>query len=428
MSILRTMDTGVTGLMAEGQALGVVGDNIANSSTVGFKAQRAIFEDMLGRSINGTGAGAGVRMSAVQQLFTQGALSNTGVSTDLSLSGDGFFVVGGTVDGVPGNYYTRAGQFSIDRDGFLANPQGMKLQGSKANGDGTFSPDVSAINIPTTALAPKPSSKMDVAANLDASAAVPALPFDVTNPAATSNFSTAMSVYDSLGKNHQLTVYFAKTASNTWDYHVVVDGGQLAGGTPGTNTEIGKGSLAFNTSGALQTLTPTVPIAVNFLNAAPGQAIAVNLGSALGAGGKGTDGVTQYAAPSSVSSQTADGYASGDLAGVTVDSAGIVRGTYSNGQKVAMGQVAIAKFRANEGLGRAGQNLWTETSASGQAALAAAGAGGRGVTTAGTLEQSNVDIAEQFVGMITHQRAFQANSKTITTADEMLQELVNLKR
>ena len=427
MSIVSTMYTGVSGLTAEGDALGVVGDNIANSNTVGFKSQRAVFEDMLGRSMSESGPGAGVRMSGVQQLFTEGALTSTGVSTDLSIGGDGFFVVNGSVNGTKGNFYSRAGQFNVDAKGALVNPQGLAVQGYAANKDGTFSPALSGLVVPTSSLAPQASTKMSLVANVDSSATPPSAPFDITKPAATSNFSTAMTVTDSLGKSHNLNVYFENTGPSQWNYHVVADGADLAGGVPGVAQEVGSGQLQFGTDGSLTSITAGTPIAASFVNATPNQAIALNFGSTTSTGGTGTDGLTQFAAPSSVSSQGADGFSSGDLTGVSVDGQGVLSGNYSNGQKLALGQIAIAKFNSNEGLARAGESLWAASASSGAAAVGAAGVGGRGATTAGTLESSNVDIATQMVDLISHQRAFQANSKTITTADEMMQDLVNLK-
>jgi len=427
MSIVSTMYTGVAGLTAEGDALGVVGDNIANSNTVGFKSQRAVFEDMLGRSMNESGPGAGVRMSSVQQLFTEGALTSTGVSTDLAIGGDGFFVVNGNVNGTTGTFYSRAGQFNVDAKGELVNPQGLQVQGYMANKDGTFSPAVSGIKVPTASLQPSATTKMNMVANLDANAKPPATPFDVTQAASTSNFSSAIAVTDSLGKSHNLNVYFENTAPGQWNYHVVADGGDLAGGAAGTPQEIGSGSFQFGADGTLTSVTTNTAISANFANAAPAQAISINFGSTTAGGGTGTDGMTQFAAPSSVASQGADGYGSGDLTGVSVDGNGVVTGNYSNGQKMAVAQIAVAKFNSNEGLARAGQNLWTADAASGAASLGAAGQGGRGATTSGTLEGSNVDIASQMVELISHQRSFQANSKTITTADEMMQDLVNLK-
>ena len=429
--VLAAMNSGVSGLQAESDALSVVGDNIANVNTIGFKSQRAVFEDVLGHSIlAGTSSGmpgSGVRVGQVQQMFTQGTLQNTGVSTDIALNGDGFFVVKGSVDGVSSNFYTRSGEFNINKDGKLANTQGLIVQGYQANGDGTFAAATSDVTAPTAALPARATTKLTVTANLDASAAIPALPFDVTDPANTSNFSTTMSIYDSLGTAHTANVYFAKTANNTYDYHVLVPTNDITPGTAG-NTEIGTGTLNFTTNGALNTLTTTTAVTVNFSGATAGQAIALDFGTPIAGGGTGLDGTTQFASPANVSSQTQDGYASGDFSGVSVDGQGIVTGLYTNGQKIAMSQLAIAKFRSNDGLGRAGQNLWIDTRDSGTAAMGTAGSGGRGATTGGALEGSNVDLATEFVSMIQHQRSFSANSKTITTADEMLQELINIKR
>lgn len=431
MSVLQAMYSGVSGIAAEGETLGVIGDNIANVNTVGFKGQRAIFEDMLGHSITaGTSSGlpgSGVRVAAIQQMFTQGSLSTTGVATDLALNGDGFFVVNGSVEGVTGNFYTRAGQFKIDNSGYLVNAESLKVQGYAANPDGTFAASVSSLKVPTSALPPNVTTKLSVTANIDANATVPTLPWDPQNPAATANFSTSITVYDSLGNGHALDIYFRKTAANGWEYHVLAKSSEITGGL-GTYTEVGAGGLTFTTGGALQAVAVTTPTTANFIGATPGQAIALNFGTSIGAGGTGLDGVSQFASPSNVSSQSQDGYASGDLSGVTVDGTGVVKGLYTNGQKLAIGQLAIGRFRANEGLGRCGHNLWIQTRESGEVAMGTAGSGGRGAVSAGTLEQSNVDLAQQFVDLIAHQRAFQANSKTITTADEMLQELVNIKR
>jgi flagellar hook protein FlgE len=429
--VLAAMNSGVSGLQAESDALSVVGDNIANVNTVGFKSQRAVFEDVLGHSIlAGTSSGlpgSGVRVGQVQQMFSQGTLQNTGVSTDVALNGDGFFVVKGAVDGVSSDFYTRAGQFTIDKDGNLANTDGLKVQGYQANADGTFAASISNVTAPTAALPAAATKSMTITANLNADAPVPTLPFDSTDPANTSNFSTTMSIYDSLGNAHTANVYFAKTAANTYDYHVLVPTNDITPGSTG-NTEIGTGTLNFTTNGALNTVTTTAAIAANFNGATAAQAITLNFGTPISAGGTGLDGTTQFGSPANVSSQAQDGYASGDFSGVSVDNQGIVTGLYTNGQKIAMSQLAVAKFRDDEGLGRAGQNLWIDTRESGTAALGTAGSGGRGATTGGSLEGSNVDLATEFVSMIQHQRSFSANSKTITTADEMLQELISIKR
>lgn len=428
--VLRAMYSGVSGLRAEGEALGVVGDNIANVNTTGFKRQRAVFQDVLGHSIlAGTSSalpGSGVRVGDIQQLFTQGTLQNTGVSTDLALSGEGFFVVNGTVDGITSNFYSRAGEFVIDADGFIVNNGGLKLQGYAANVDGTFDASPTSLQVPTSAIQPAVTENMEIVANLDSNETVPTVAWDDQDPSNTSNFQTSMTVYDSLGDAHTLEVYFRKTAANTWEYHVLADGDDT--GAPGTNVEVGDGTLAFNTDGSLQNFTETNQIDVSFTGATANQLITLNLGTDIAGGGTGLDGVTQFSAASNVSSQTADGYATGEFSGIAVDGQGVVMGLYTNGEKLAIGQLAIAKFRSNDGLGRAGQGLWIETRDSGDVALGTAGSGGRATVSAGALEASNVDLAEEFVGLIQHQRSFSANSKTITTADEMLQELINIKR
>ena len=430
MSILRAMYSGVSGLTAETGALGVVGDNVANTNTVGFKASRAIFSDVLGSAVGGHEAGSGVYMARTQQIFAQGALVNTGQATDVALSGDGFLVVNGVVDGSKGNFYTRAGQLTLKNDGSLVNTDGLTVQGYAADPatPGKFTTSLGGIKLPSAPIPPKPTTEMKVAANLDASATAPTLPWDPASPGATSNFATSMTVYDSLGNGHALDVYFRQTAPGAWDYHVLAKGSEVAGGPPTGSVEVGGGTLAFNTAGALATVTPTGAGTVDFNGATAAQSLKLNFGTPLSAGGTGVDGLTQYSSPSSVGAQSQDGYTSGALSGVKIDGDGTVNGVYTNGQTIAAGQLAIAKFQSNDGLGRAGHNLWVATRDSGDAALGGVGTGGRGALVSGTLEQSNVDITQQFVELISHQRAFQANSKTITTADQMLQELMNIKQ
>jgi flagellar hook protein FlgE len=441
MSILQAMFTGVSGIQAEGEALGVVGDNISNTNTVGFKQERAVFENVLGHSILAGSAaalpGSGVKMASVQQLFTQGSLSNTGVATDLALSGDGFFVMNGTIDGATGNFYTRDGRLKVDNSGFLTNADGLQAQGYAALPNGTMAAAISSLKVPTAAIQPFATTQMAVTANLDSNATAfdqTVTPFDAQNASATSNFSTAMSVYDSLGNAHTVSVYFVKTAANTWDWHAEAPSSEVTTPAPAagsTNVDVGTGTLTFGTDGTLTTNSSTALTAITFNGAStPAAGITVNFGTGTGAtpAGTGLDGITQFAGASNVSSQSQDGYASGDLSGIVVDGTGVVKGLYTNGQKLAIGQLTVAKFRSNEGLGAAGHNMWIETRDSGNAALGTAGSGGRGAVSAGAVEQSNVDLASQFVDLIAHQRAFEANSKTITTADEMLQQLENIKR
>lgn len=429
--VLRAMFSGVSGLRAESEAIGVVGDNIANVNTVGFKSQRAIFQDVLGHSIlAGTSSalpGSGVRVGEVQQLFTQGSIANTGISTDVALNGDGFLVVNGTVDGISSNFYTRAGQLTIDNGGFLVNAQNLNVQGYRANADGTLQASVADLQVPTASLAPFATTDIEITANLDSRAAITT--FDLADPANTSTGSTSITVFDSLGTARTLDIYFSNTGGNLYTYNVVADGAELAGGTAGTQQLLSTGTLQFTSDGALDIAT-TPPLSLSFAGGAtPAQEIDLNFGNDITTdGGTGLSGTTQFASVTAVSSQAQDGYASGEFSGLAIDGTGLVQGLYTNGQKITIGQLAVAKFRSNDGLGRAGQNLWIETRESGTAALGAAGAGGRASVSGAALEQSNVDLGEEFVGLIQHQRSFSANSRTITTADEMLQELINIKR
>lgn len=429
MSLRNSLNTGVSGLRAESQALGVVGDNVANVNTVGFKQSRAIFEDVLGGAVGaGNSPGFGVRMLRAQQIFGQGSLINTGEPTDVALSGDGFFVVKGDLDGVAGTFFSRAGQLATRNDGTIVNPQGLALQGYPANADGTFSGVLSDLTVPMGGLPAHATTEVRMTANLQSTAPIPAAPWDPANPLATSSAAPMQTtVYDSLGSPHTVNVYFRRTGANTWEYHALVDGGELTGGTAGRNTEIAGGTLTFNTQGQLQAQT-TSGGSVNFLNARPGQTIQFNFGTPISAGGTGLGTVTQNSGESTITAQGQDGYPPGDFSNVRVDSTGTVVGVFTNGQTQPLGRIAVARFTSNDGLERAGHNLWAATRDSGEAAIGIAGDGGRGQIVAGALEQSNVDLTQQFVELISHQRAFQANSKTITTADQMLQELMNLNR
>lgn len=415
-------------MSAESRALGVVGDNIANMNTTGFKQSRAIFENVLGDAVGTRNAiGSGVRMSRTQQIFAQGTLLSTGQATDLAMSGDGFFIVNGNVDGVHGDFYTRAGELSVRNDGVLVNPAGLTVRGFAGRADGTFASTLSDLQVPVSSLPPRATTKLNFVANLSSSSTTPSAAFSLADPGNTSNHTTSMTVYDSLGNARAVNVYYRMTGPNQWSYYALTDGANTATGTAGTNVQIATGTLTFNTSGALQSATGTGST-VDFRGAAPGQALTFNFGTPIAGGGTGRDGLTQFASASNDTAQSQDGYASADLTGVNIDNSGIVSSVFANGQTLAIGQVAVARFRANDGLARAGQNLWVATRDSGEASIGAAGSSGRGAVVSGSLEQSNVDVTEQFVEMISRQRSFQANSKTISTADQMLQELMNIKQ
>jgi flagellar hook protein FlgE len=426
MSIYTALYSGVSGLQAESGALGVIGNNLANSNTVGFKESNAVFENVLGSAVGANGQiGGGVRMATTQQVFAEGALTNTGVPTDVALSGDGFFVVNGSVSGVNGDFYTRAGQTSLNSNGTLVNPDGLAFQGYAANPDGTFSTTPASIQVNTGDLPPKTTATISMTANLDATQTPPVLPWDPQNPGPTSNFSTSMQIYDSLGDAHTVNVYFQNTGAGAWTYHVLANGSEVSGGTAGQNSEIANGTMTYDSTGALQTQTSTANT-VSFNGASANQALTFNFGTPTSLGGTGLDGITQFGSPSSTAAQSQDGYASGALTGVTIDANGVVNGAYTNGQTIAVAQLAVAKFSSNTGLAQQGQNVWSATSQSGLAALGGAGTGGRGALVSGSLENSNVDISTQFVDLIAHQSSFQADSKTITTAEQMLQSLITM--
>lgn len=242
MSLLNAMYTGVSGLNAEGDALSVVGDNVSNSNTVGFKESRAVFEDVMNSAIaTPNAAGAGVHMAEAQQIL-QGGMQNTGQPTDLAISGDGFFVVNGSMNGVNGNFYTRAGNTALDKTGTLVNPNGLALQGYPILPNGQTSSQLGSIKLQTAALSPSATQAMTITANLDSNSQPPAAAWDPQNPTSTSNFATSMQVFDSLGNSHQVSVYFANTGANQWSYHEIAAGGEVQGGTAGQNVEIGFGN------------------------------------------------------------------------------------------------------------------------------------------------------------------------------------------
>ncbi len=431
MSIMRSLNTAAAGIRTHAAALAVTGDNIANVNTVGYKRSRANFSDMLGRSIAGSSAspqsGAGSKIGSIQQMWQQGALMTTDSPTDLALNGSGFFVVSGNVAGVEGSYYTRAGQFTVDAEGFMVNGEGLRLQGYPADATGAVGGSVGDLRIDPGTLGATATTTADIAANLDADAPIPPA-WDPADPGGTSNFSSSVTAYDSLGNAREITVYYRKTADNSWEWRAMTDGAEITGGTPGTPFEGASGTLTFTTSGELDTETTTAS-SWDFTGAAPGQAIAFDFGDSITTdGGTGLAGSTQYASPSSVTGLSQNGFGAGEVAGIQIGQDGTITGVFTNGQRRTLGQVAVADFASADGLERAGQGLWIETSESGEPLVGAGGSGSRGAVVAGALEGSNVDLAREFVDLIAYQRGFSANGRIVTTADEMYQELVNLKR
>jgi len=417
----------------------VVGDNIANANTVGFKSSRANFEDVLARSLGGGvgDVGLGSRLADVQQILTQGALLGTGIATDLAIKGDGYFAVKGSAEGLDSTFYTRAGQFYLDKDGYMVNSEQLKVQGYVVNAAGTLVKTVTDVKVENSQMPPVATTAAQVIGNLDSDAVIPTMTMAAAlaavpqTPEAASNFSTSVTVYDSLGKDHSVTIYFRKDAQapagQTWSWNALVDGGELTGGTAGTWVQCANGTMNFDTDGKLVSQA-TAATDFDFVGATQNQAIAFDFGDDTASGGTGLKGVANYASSSTVTYIDQDGYGSGALSGISIASDGVIDGLFNNGMRRTVGQVLLADFQSPQELQRIGGNLFISTEASGPALIGEAASGGRGTIAAGSLEQSNVDLAQQFVDMIAFQRGFQANSRTITTADQMLAELVALKR
>jgi len=429
MSLFTALSSGASGLEASSLDLSVVGDNIANANTVGYKLGRADFEDALTQNIIGGAGdvGLGSQLEAVQTILTQGSLTSTGNATDLALQGNGFFVVNGDYNGQDSDYYTRDGQFSIDKDGYLVNQEDLRVQGYTANASGAVSGIQGDLLVGTASAQPQPTANITIKANLDADATPITAAFDPTD-STTYNFTTSATIYDSLGAAHQTQVFFQETAQGTWDWNAMTDGGGLQGGTAGTLTSIASGTLTFDSNGKLETSTQNAGVQFNPLGATAPQALNFDFGDPTSTGGTGLAGVTQFASASASTFIGQDGYGSGQLSSISVDSQGMINGTFSNGQTRVLGEVAVANFSAADQLQSVGGNLYSQSQASGQPVVGAPGAGGRASIISGSLEQSNVDLTQQFVEMIAAQRSFEANSKSISTVDQLLSELIAMKR
>jgi flagellar hook protein FlgE len=431
--MLRSMFSAISGLRGHQIMMDVIGNNIANVNTVGFKSGRVNFQDILSQTLHGATApsgglgsinpaqiGLGMTVAGIDVLQTQGNLQSTGKTTDMAIQGDAFFIES---DG-SGTSYTRDGAFDIALDGSLANPaSGMKVQGWQADSAGAIdiTQPITNLVIPigqrTTALN---TSHVTLTGNLDAGSTGPV----VGPPAvAATTVPTTMTIFDSLGIAHSVKITFTKTAvANQWDWAATKDAADTgititnvpyAAGPP-VVPAVNNGSLTYTSGGVFSASTGT--LAFTFPDGATSTTPAIDLSA-----------MTQFSGTSQPTGQT-DGFTSGTLVTFAVGNAGELSGVYSNGQTQVLGQIALANFLNSAGLLRAGQNNFSATSASGPANIGTAGTGGRGSVTTGALEMSNVDLATQFTGMITAERGFQANGRVITTSDEMLQELVNLKR
>ncbi|MDD0852655.1 flagellar hook protein FlgE [Halobacteriovorax sp. GB3] len=426
MGILRSFNISVSGLNAVGQGMGVIGDNIANSGTTGFKASRAEFQDVLAKSLKGIDGGdqfgAGVKLAHIKPMMTQGDVARTDSITDLAINGDGLF----RVEAPFGPGFTRDGSMHFNKEGELVNSDGYRVLGFQVNGAGDITNKLGPIKLGNTTIPAEATKEVKVNMNLDSRAEIKQ--FDINDPDNTSNFSNSITVYDNVGTARLVSVYYNKQADNTWTYRALVDGSDASGGEDGKFTEMASGTLSFNAKGQLQEEVEGSN-SFNFnKGAAQDQKIKFDFGVSITEGGDGLDASTQYGSESAVARHTQDGSSAATLGSLSFNDNGVLTAVYDNGVARDISQIAVAKFENNEALFKVGKNLFKESRQSGQAAMGKPGEGGRGEVLSKSIELSNVDIANEFVNLMTASRNFQANAKTLTTADQMLQEVLNIKR
>ncbi|MEZ5556298.1 flagellar hook protein FlgE [Haliea sp.] len=418
-------DTAISGINAASADLNVISNNIANASTVGYKTSRAEFADVFATSLLGAGGnaiGKGVSLSAVTQEFGQGNISFTDNALDLAISGGGFFQL--SVDGAL--QYTRAGNFKVDREGFVVSNAGSRLQGFQVNAVGDVTGQLGDIQIDTSLLDPNPTGLVDLTSNLDSREVPPNVPFGgpfdafalpPTSPDPSSfNATTSTTVYDGLGNPHVLSLYFVKTATpNQWEVHSLVDG----------VTTSGPDTLTFQSNGQFDPLT--LPVEVNITGWQPLNAAGVGTGADPQDITVSLSDTTQFGTPFAVSSVIQDGFAAGQLRGLEIDSTGIAFARFTNGESRALAQIALANFNNPNGLQPIGDTNWVETFASGPSNVGAPGTSGLGVIQSAALEESNVEITAQLVDLIIAQRNFQANAQVIQAEDAVTQTVINLR-
>jgi flagellar hook protein FlgE len=412
--------TALSGLRASSDSLSVAGNNIANSNTTAFKSSDISFADVFtsstGVRLNGAGGtvqvGNGVRVAATQTNFNQGALNDTGIATNAAIEGKGYFVVADAAGTIS---YTRAGDFTLDRNGFLVTPGGHRVQGYTAiNGVITPGAAISTLRVPLgETLAPVVTTQATLRMNLNAS-----------DPAG-SVFHAPVQVYDSRGAVHTLDMVFTKQADGSWNMNATLDGNPAQTSVNGGAAGAAPVAFTLDTNGLL-TAPNTLSIVPDQtrLNGATLPSIALNLRQPI----TNAPNITSFAAPSGVAATDQDGFAAGDLTGISFssDRNGVVFAVFTNGQRRPLGQMAIASFNDQNGLRRLGSNLYAETLSSGQPSIGTAGSGGRGEVVGSVLEQSNVDLASEFTKLIVAQRSFQANSRVINAISQTLQDLLQV--
>ncbi|HJV48666.1 MAG TPA: flagellar hook protein FlgE [Geothrix sp.] len=423
MSLYSAFYSGLSGLSTNANALNVIGNNLSNINTVGFKGSSSTFRDIFSTSLGGVSTqgngnpiqfGLGVQVNSVSQDFSQSSFQSTGNALDMAIQGNGFFTLQ-TTDGR--QVFSRAGNFTRNNAGFLVASDGSNVMGwnrDPVSGNVNTSAALAPIRIDASTTASAfATQNIRTGVNLNASAA----------NGATSALTTPIQVYDSQGNTQTLTITYTKTGTNTWSYSVAGPAGATIGGQ---NT----GTLTFSASGTLQDVNGNG----NTVAANPTLNIAWGNGSAASTiafgivNPDGSSNLTQYSAASSTSSSFQDGYGAGTLRDLTVDQNGIISGTFTNGQVIALAQVALSTFNNVNGLVQTGNNHWGQSLASGTPTFGLANQGGRGGVLGANLELSNVDVAGEFTKLILSQRGYQANSKIVTTTDQLLQETLNLKQ
>jgi flagellar hook protein FlgE len=414
--MLTSFYSAMTGLNNNATAINVIGNNLANINSTAYKSSRASFAELVasGSATASNGnpiqVGLGVTSTSVSPIFNQGSIQTTGRSSDVAITGSGFFLV--STDGGIG--YSRAGSFSFSKEGELLNPEGFKVMGYAAEG-GVINRNLGLvpITIPQgSSQPPLATSSISVSANLDA------------RIAANESFSTAVQVYDSLGAAHTVGLTFTKTGNGAWNWAATVPAVDTGGAANAAPTQIGAGALTFDANGLMTAPAVNPTLQVNGLaNGAANMSITLAL---VDAGG--TPRLTNFATDSAVSSSSQNGYSASQLREISFGSDGVITGVYEDGQVQPLGQVALANFPNPEGLIKFRGSTFVTSSASGQPSVGTPGTGGRGSITGGALEQSNVDIAQEFTNIIVAQRGYQANSRVIAVTDELYQDAINLTR
>ncbi len=415
MSLISSLFTGVTGLAANAQAMEIIGDNISNVNTVGFKSSKAVFSDIFSTILtNGSTTsqlGRGSQLQGTIKQFTQGSFESSSNALDLAIDGSGFFVVSPT--NTTGTFFTRAGQFRLNQNGLVQAITGEILQGQAITND-TVSTSVTDIDLAGVQSQPQATTTFTLGANLDASAT------------AATTFTSPITTFNSVGTQVTLSAQFTKVANaNQWTYAISTSEGTVTSGA--------SGSVTFDTSGQLSLVGGAAvadqSIVIDFSSASTPAATQTLTWDLANAAGTATNGkLTGFAAESNNNSLVQDGFTTGTLTGLAVSDKGVIAGLFNNGQSDNLFQVTLADFLAPSGLTRQGSNLFSESEESGQGVLGLARTGGFGAIVGQSLELSNVDLAEQFITMIQTQQAFQASSRIITTIDDLLTESVNLVR